>query len=228
MVTFDRSKDQDLTPDPLRRYSSLIRSLLLIAVLVVPEASHAQALATAPVLTATAAPSAPSAMATTRPAEGHLAPGYLLAPEDTIAINVWKEPALSGTVPIRPDGMISLPLLGDVRAAGSTPMSLSDEISARLKKFVTDPRVTVTVMTVHRDKVFLLGEVLHAGEVPLTPGMSPIQAIAAAGGLTVFANSKHIYILRKQQRVPFNYRKALKGGDDQGVALMAGDTIVVP
>ena len=159
-------------------------------------------------------------------------PDYVLAPEDSITITVWKEPALSGTVPIRPDGMISLALLGDLPAAGSTPMRLGNDIAIRLKKYVTDPRVTVTVMNVHVDKVFMLGEVGHVGPIPLSPDMTALQAISAAGGLTQFANAKHIYILRKQggqeRRIPFNYKKALKNGDEQGVSLLAGDTIVVP
>jgi polysaccharide export outer membrane protein len=157
---------------------------------------------------------------------------YVLAPEDSVQITVWKEPALSGTLPIRPDGMISLALLGDLKAAGSTPMMLSNDIAIRLKKYVNDPRVTVTVLGVHVDKIFLLGEVGHVGELPLTLGMTPLQAISAAGGLTPYANAKHIYILRKQggqeRRIPFNYKKALKNGDEQGVSLIPGDTIVVP
>ena len=200
----------------------------------------AQHTATQPVLSAPPAPladqpgasltSAASA-ATTRPASG-LGADYVLAPEDSIQVTVWKEPSLSGNLPIRPDGMISLALLGDLPAAGFTPARLSSDIAVRLKKYVTDPRVTVTVMAVHVDKVFLLGEVGHVGALPLTPGMTPLQAISAAGGLTLYANGKRIYILRKeagqQKRIPFNYKKALKDGDEQGVSLVAGDTIVVP
>ncbi len=157
---------------------------------------------------------------------------YVIEPEDTIEVTVWKEPVLSGSFPVRPDGRISLALLGDLPAAGYTPMKLADEITERLKKYVTDPRVTVTVLTVHVDKVFLMGEVGKVGAVPLTPGMTPLQAIAAGGGLGPYANGKRMYILRtvagKPVKIPFNYKKALKNGNEQGVTLLPNDTIVAP
>jgi polysaccharide export outer membrane protein len=156
---------------------------------------------------------------------------YVIGAEDSLQITVWKEPTLSGTIPVRPDGMISLVLVGDLRAAGLTPMALSADISQRLKKYIQDPVVTVVVLGVNSQRIFTVGEVNKVGPVMLTPGMTPLQAIIAAGGLTQFANSKHIYILRteggKQQKIPFNYKTALKG-DNQGVSLQPGDTIVVP
>ncbi len=157
---------------------------------------------------------------------------YIIGPEDAIAVNGWKEPTVSGAFAGRPDGMISLPLLGDVLAAGLTPMSLGNDLAIRLKKYLTDPLVTVTVTAVNSQHYYLVGEVGHAGALPLVPGMTPIQAIAAAGGLSPYANAKHIYILRtdkgKQVKIPFNYKKAIKDGNQQGVTLAAGDTIVVP
>ncbi len=157
---------------------------------------------------------------------------YVIGADDSLQVTVWKEPTLSGTVPVRPDGMISLVLVGDLPAAGRTPMQLGDDISERLKKYIQDPVVTVVVLAVNSQKIFLIGEVGHVGPVMLTPGMTLLQAIAAAGGLSTFANSKHIYILRgvpgKQQKIPFNYKKALKGDNNQGVSLQPGDTIVVP
>jgi polysaccharide export outer membrane protein len=144
---------------------------------------------------------------------------------------VWKEPTLSGTVPVRPDGMISMVLVGDLKAAGMTPMALSADISQRLKKYIQDPVVTVVVLGVNSQRIFTVGEVAHVGPIMMTPGMTVLQAIVAAGGLTQFANSKKIYILRsvagKQEKLPFNYKLALKG-DNQGIALLPGDTIVVP
>jgi polysaccharide export outer membrane protein len=144
---------------------------------------------------------------------------------------VWKEPTLSGTIPVRPDGMISLVLVGDLKAAGLTPMALSADIGQRLKKYIQDPVVTVVVLGVNSQRVFTVGEVNKVGPIMMTPGMTPLQAIVTAGGLTQFANSKRIYILRtvggKQQKIPFNYKQALKG-DNQGVSLIPGDTIVVP
>jgi polysaccharide export outer membrane protein len=157
---------------------------------------------------------------------------YIVGAEDTLQVTVWKEPSLSGTIPVRPDGMISLVLVGDLQAAGRTPMQLSDDITTKLKKYIQDPNVSVLVMGVNSQKIFLVGEVGHVGPIMMTPGMSPLQAIAAAGGLTPYANSKKIYILRgeagKQQKIPFNYKQALKGEETQSVALKPGDTIVVP
>jgi polysaccharide export outer membrane protein len=155
---------------------------------------------------------------------------YVIGAEDSLQITVWKEPTLSGTIPVRPDGMISLVLVGDP-AAGMTPMALSADIGQRLKKYIQDPVVTVVVLGGNSQRVFTVGEVNKVGPIMMTPGMTPLQAIVTAGGLTQFANSKRIYILRtvggKQQKIPFNYKQALKG-DNQGVSLIPGDTIVVP
>jgi polysaccharide export outer membrane protein len=156
---------------------------------------------------------------------------YVIGPEDQLQITVWKEPTLSGTIPVRPDGMISLVLVGDMPAAGMTPMALSSDISQRLKKYIQEPVVTVVVLGVTSQRIFMVGEVGHVAPLALTPGMTPLQAIIASGGLTQFANSKKIYILRgtagKQQKILFNYKKALRG-EDQGPALLPGDTIVIP
>jgi polysaccharide export outer membrane protein len=185
----------------------------------------------ATVAPATPVPAASSAPLTTNTG-GPIDPErYVIGAEDSLQITVWKEPTLSGTIPVRPDGMISLVLVGDLRAAGLTPMALSADISQRLKKYIQDPVVTVVVLGVNSQRIFTVGEVNKVGPVMLTPGMTPLQAIVSAGGLTQFANSKRIYILRtaggKQQNIPFNYKKALKG-DNQGISLIPGDTIVVP
>ena len=157
---------------------------------------------------------------------------YIIGADDGLQVTVWKEPSLSGTFPVRPDGMISLVLVGDVPAAGLTPMQLGMNITERLKKFIQDPSVAVVVTAVNSQRIFMIGEVGHVGPMGLTPGMTPLQAIAAAGGLSTFANSKHIYILRgpqgKQVKIPFNYKLALKGDSKQLIALEPGDTIVVP
>lgn len=156
---------------------------------------------------------------------------YVIGAQDSLQITVWKEPTLSGTIPVRPDGMISLVLVGDLPAAGLTPMALSADIGQRLKKYIQDPVVTVVVLGVNSQRIFMVGEVGRVGPVMMTPGMTALQAIVTAGGLTQFANSKRIYILRnvagKQQKIPFNYKQALKG-DNEGVSLIPGDTIVVP
>lgn len=160
-----------------------------------------------------------------------ISPNYVIGADDTLKIDVWKEPQLSGQQPVRPDGKITLPLINDVAAAGFTPMQLEADITARLTKFVTDPVVSVTVLGVLSKRVFMVGEVGRPGPLSITPGMTILQAIATAG-LTPYANKKHIYILRgdaaKQEKIPFDYNKALKKGDMQGVSLIPGDTIVVP
>jgi polysaccharide export outer membrane protein len=156
---------------------------------------------------------------------------YVIGAEDSLQITVWHEQQLSGTVPVRPDGMISMVLIGDLRAAGLTPMALSADIGQHLKKYIQDPVVTVTVLGVNSQRIFTVGELGHVGPIQMTPGMTVLQAIVSAGGLTQFANSKKIYILRtvggKEQKLPFSYKLALKG-DNQGITLLPGDTIVVP
>ncbi len=195
----------------------------------------AQQVVTRPVLTpaspadsAQSAPAAPSNASSpvVDPSE------YRIGPEDMLNVAVWKEPGISGSFPVRPDGKISLALIGDLPAAGLTPTELSDSIKTRLQKFLHEPSVVVTILAVHPKQIFLLGEVQHAGGVTFVPGMTPLQAIALGGGLTPFANAKHVAILRntggKQQRLPYDYKKAIKDGSSQGITLLPGDTIFIP
>ncbi len=181
---------------------------------------------------APSAQTAPAQQPAASPATGVDNARYIIGSDDSLSITVWKEPTLSGTLPVRPDGMISMALIGDLKAAGRTPMQLADDISGKLKKYIQEPNVSVAVMAVNSQRVFLIGEVGHVGPVAMTPGMSPLQAIAAGGGLSPYANSKKIYILRneggKQQKIPYNYKQALKGDDSATVMLKPGDTIVVP
>jgi polysaccharide biosynthesis/export protein len=157
---------------------------------------------------------------------------YVIGASDVLTITVWKEPTLSGSILVRPDGMISLALLGDVQASGLTPLQLSEQISTKLKKYIQDPNVSVVISQIHSKVVYLLGEVVKRGPVEMTPGMTLLEAIASAGGLTDFANSKKVYILRNeagtQQKIPANYKEALKGNPALNVVLKPGDTIVVP
>lgn len=213
----------------------LLRCTIWLVLLLSAAASFAQQGAGKPVLSAqpTPEPNTPAPAATLGSAPAAVSANYIIGPEDSLKIDVWKEPNLSASgLPVRPDGKISLPLVGDVPAAGRTPMQLAAEITELLKKFVTDPVVDVTVLAVNSKHIFLIGEVMHVGPLPITPGMTVLQAIATAGGLTPYANRKHIYILRgdpgKQQKIEFDYNKALKKGDMQGVSLQTGDTIVVP
>ena len=157
---------------------------------------------------------------------------YVIGAEDNLQITVWREPSLSGVLPVRPDGMISLVLIGDLKAAGRTPTQLSGDITQQLKKYIQDPSVTVAVTAVNSQKIYLVGEVGHVGPIVMTPNMTPLQAISAAGGPSPYANAKRIYILRgsgaQQQKIPFNYKQALKGSNKQDIILQPGDTIVVP
>jgi polysaccharide export outer membrane protein len=158
--------------------------------------------------------------------------GYIIAKDDSIQVTVWKEPTLSGSLLVRPDGMVTLPLLGDVEAAGLAPEVLSRNLTERFKKYISDPLVSVTVVKVTGKQIFLLGEVARVGPLSLTPGLTVLQAFATAGGLSPYAHAKKIYILRttagKQQKIPFDYKKALKDGNLQGITLLPDDTIVVP
>jgi polysaccharide export outer membrane protein len=160
-------------------------------------------------------------------------PAYVIGPQDVLDVNVWKEPDMTRIVPVRPDGKITLPLINDVEAAGSTPQQLAAAVTERLRKFITEPQVTVIVTQINSQRVFVVGEVLRAGAFPLVPGTTVLQALASAGGFTTFANVKKIHVMRvvngKHIELPFNYREVLKGDNpDQNITLEPGDTVVVP
>jgi polysaccharide biosynthesis/export protein len=157
---------------------------------------------------------------------------YVIGSDDTLHIAVWKEPDLSATLPVRPDGKISLPLLNDLPAAGLTPMQLAASITDKLKKYIADPRVTVVVTAMNSRRIFVTGEVVHTGAMPLLPHMTVLQALSSAG-FNQFANLKSIYLLRvengQQVKLPFNYKEVVKGKHpEQNIPLQPGDTIVVP
>jgi polysaccharide biosynthesis/export protein len=156
---------------------------------------------------------------------------YRIGPQDVVQIDVWKETEISRTIPVRPDGKISIPLLNDVQAAGFTAMQLAGTIREGLTKFLNNPQVTVTVTQINSRRVFVTGEVAHSGAIPLLPGMTALQALSTAGGFTQFAKEKGIYILRnengKQLKHPYNYKDVLKGKAED-VILLPGDVIVVP
>jgi polysaccharide biosynthesis/export protein len=158
---------------------------------------------------------------------------YKIGPQDALRIDVWKEPEISRTVPVRPDGKISLPLLNDVQAAGLTPMQLADVISEGLKKFINNPQVTVSVSEINSRRVYVSGEVTRPGSMSLLPNMTVLQALSTSGGFTQFAKIKNIYVLRtkdgKPEKLPFNYKEVMNGKKpEQNVLLQSGDVIVVP
>jgi len=164
--------------------------------------------------------------------DGQAGLAYVIGPEDVLHIAVWREPDLTATLPVRPDGKISLPLLNDVQASGLTPQQLAGSLTEKLKKYVADPRVTVVVTQINSKRVYMVGEVFHPGPMPLIANMTVLQALSSAG-LNQFANTKRIYVLRtengKQQKLPVNYSKLVKGERiEQNYLLQPGDEIVVP
>ena len=176
-----------------------------------------------------AASSQAAAAAPATPAEVE----YKIGPQDVLRIDVWKEPDITRTIPVRPDGMISLPLLNDVQAAGLTAHELATSITKGLEKYINGPQVTVTVMEINSRRVYVTGEVLRPGAQALLPNMTALQAVSNSGGFTQFAKVKSIYILRqedgKQVKHPFNYKAVLSGkSPEDNIVLQPGDVIVVP
>lgn len=158
---------------------------------------------------------------------------YVIGSQDVLDISVWKEPELTRTVPVRPDGKISLPLLNDVQATGLTPTQLAESITTSLRKFVSEPQVTVIVTQMNSQRVYIMGEVARAGAYPLLPDMTFLQALSSAGGFTQFAKLRKIYMFRtengKEVKYPFDYKDVISGlRPEQNITLKAGDTIVVP
>lgn len=158
---------------------------------------------------------------------------YKIGPQDVLRIDVWKEPEITRTIPVRPDGKVSLPLLNDVQAAGLTAVELANSIRDSLKKFINNPQVTVTVTEINSRRIYVTGEVTRPGAMPLLPNMTVLQALSSSGGFTQFARIKNIYVLRqedgKQVKHPFNYKEVVSGKKpEDNIQLEPGDVIVVP
>jgi polysaccharide biosynthesis/export protein len=158
---------------------------------------------------------------------------YVIGAEDMLQISIWKNEAMSRTLPVRPDGKISLPLLHDVQAAGLTPLQLRDKLAAALAEFMPNPEVAVTVMDVRSYRVSVLGEVQKPGVLQLKAPTTVLEALAQAGGFRDFASPSKIVIFRKDergqtQRLRFNYNRAVGGGGEENVSLKSGDVVVVP
>jgi polysaccharide export outer membrane protein len=158
---------------------------------------------------------------------------YVVGEADVLNINVWKEPQVTQSVVVRTDGYISLPLINEVKVVGMTPAQIQDMIASKLRAFLTDPQVTVTVTEIHSKRAFITGEVARPGGYSLNTETTVLQLIAQAGGLTPYAKRDEITILRfedgKQQRLPFHYKAVIRGDHtDQNITLLPGDTVVVP
>jgi polysaccharide export outer membrane protein len=174
------------------------------------------------------------AQADTQTAKGTRAndPDYVIGIEDVIAINVWHEAEMSRSMAVRPDGKISMPLIGEIVADGKTPAQLQAELTSRLQALIKNPDVTVIVQDIKSQKFNVLGEVQKPGMFPLSKPMTVLDGIALAGGFKDFAKPKKMYILRKGKdgttsRIPVNYRNVIKG-TDKNVELESRDTIIVP
>jgi len=159
---------------------------------------------------------------------------YVIGPDDVLAVNVWKEPEISRTLPVRPDGNISLPLIGDLMASGHTPAQLQGEIRQQLVAYLSNPEVAVLVQEAKSHKFNIVGEVEKPGSYVISGPMTILDAIAIAGGLRDFARQSKIYVLRfnadgSRSRIPFNYKQVIKGNALQvDVQLQPRDTVVVP
>jgi polysaccharide export outer membrane protein len=158
---------------------------------------------------------------------------FVIGNEDVLGISVWKDQELSRVIPVRTDGKISLPLIGELQASGKTPRQLQAEITEGLQAFMSKPQVTVIVQEIKSQRFNILGHVLKPGSYLLNPPTTLVDAIAIAGGLAPFANTKNIYVLRddagKEVRLHFNYKQAIKGRrPEQNVELRPRDTVVVP
>jgi polysaccharide export outer membrane protein len=159
---------------------------------------------------------------------------YIVGVGDVLEVNVWKENELSKTVPVRPDGMITLPLVGELKAVGLTPVQLQEQITNALTKVVSEPQVTVMVVSVNSMSFNIMGNVNKPGYYPLTRPISILDAIALSGGFRDFAKQNKIYVLRKsengtEQRLKFNYKEVIKGKKmAQNITLQPHDTLVIP
>jgi polysaccharide export outer membrane protein len=159
---------------------------------------------------------------------------YVIGNEDVLNVSVWKEPDISRIVPVRPDGKITLPLVGEIQASGITPLQLQAHITDGLRAYVSNPDVTVIVQEVKSLKFNIVGEITKPGSYVLTEPMTVLDAIAAGGGLRDFAKGSRIYVLRanadgSRSKLPFDYKNVIKGKRvNDNIELHPGDTIVVP
>jgi polysaccharide export outer membrane protein len=183
---------------------------------------------------AQAAPKASAAQSATQAAPLAQDRSYRIGSGDVLEINVWKEPEASvPSITVRPDGVISMPLIKEVQAVGKTPSELEDLIEERLGKLIRDADVTVVVRETRSEKVYVIGAVRKEGPINLQARLRVLEVIAEAGGLTDYAKRNKIYILRQgpkgQERIPFDYTSVIKGlRTEQNIVIQRGDTIVVP
>jgi polysaccharide export outer membrane protein len=167
-----------------------------------------------------------------KPAES-VPSGYIVGDSDVLHVNVWKEAEVTQTVVVRTDGNISLPLINEVKVSGLTPLQIQELVAEKLKSFLNNPQVTVTVTEIHSKRAFITGEVVRPGTYSLNAETTVLQLIAQAGGFTPFAKKDNIVVLRtgdgQQMRLKFKYKEVVQGKKtEQNIALHPGDTVVVP
>jgi polysaccharide export outer membrane protein len=225
-----------------KKRSPVILALLIALGLVASVATAQQKPpAGAPPAAAVQKPTTPPVLAAPAgPAQVALPPDFVLGPDDVLHVEFWRDKELSADVTVRPDGKITLPVLNDVQAAGLTPDQFRDKVLEQAKRFIEDPQVTITVKEIKSRKVFITGEVNKGGTYLLNDRMTVLQLIAAAGGLTEFAKSKNIIIMRPDAgggvrpagqaiTFKFNYKDVLAGKNlKQNIELKPGDTVIVP
>ncbi len=168
-----------------------------------------------------------------RAAAAETQPAYQIQPGDVLGISVWREDELTKAVLVRPDGAISFPLVGDLIVYGKSPPQVAKELSAKLKPYIPDPVLTVSVNEINGNQIFVIGKVARPGQFPATRYMDVMQALSVAGGTTTYAELNKIKILRREngvlKAIPFEYGDVEKGKNlDQNIILNAGDVVVVP
>jgi polysaccharide export outer membrane protein len=209
-------------------------TLVLVAMALVSMRAAAQSDSTAQPAPPPAVVAPQSSAGNPNGGKSHSDDSYVIGANDVLAVSVWKEPDVSRSVPVRSDGKISLPLVGELQAGGQTPQQLEQEITKRLRNYISEPEVTVIVTDSKSQKVNILGMVVRPGAYLLTSATTVLDAVAMAGGFKDFAKQKSMYVLRQapdgtQKRIPFNYKDVIKGKNpEQNIRLQAGDTVVIP
>ncbi|HEV2201487.1 MAG TPA: polysaccharide biosynthesis/export family protein [Bryobacteraceae bacterium] len=203
--------------------------LVVLSMMGVTLAAQQERGAPPPAPVKTEAPKATPGQATETASAGVDPRVYVVGPEDVLFIRVWREMDFTASYIVRPDGKITIPLVGDVQAAGLTPERLGEQLKQALSDFINSPDVTVTVTQVNSKKFFITGQVFRPGEFPLVVPTRVFDALSNAGGFRDFANKKKIVIIRGAERIRFNYTDMLKGKNpEQNIFMENGDTIVVP
>jgi len=233
IASLARAQDVQPTPGQVTATTAATATAVAATPADATAASEATPAAAAPAAAPAPAPVPKTPPVVRNPSAVDMTKEYLIGPEDVLDITVWKNcPDLCRTVPVRPDGKLSLPLVNDVQAAGMTPMDLRQHLTQQLAEYLPSPEVSVIVREVHNFKVAVVGSVKMPGDYEIKSQATVLELLARAQGLTEFANRDKIVVLRqngtKTERIKFNYRKVAEGDDQDNFYVRAGDIIVVP